>query len=262
MSNSTEEIIALVNDTNSPPKLLTPLLVRFNEPVEETGEGWDTRVMMRANPGKGYRGNVEIFYTRVPLADLGAAPTMRSETGFTKDSLINALNGMLNAFITPDDLEPFEIPELAVGETKVVSIIAKENSLGWRGSADVVIQYGRPYLPAVVHNRKLGAMVHPNVDVNKVPYGKWLSDKFDFTSFRDALAPVKEGYPSLTDPNAVLTVCRKLGFPAFWPYYVSHGKTSQVPDSNQNFTHVAVVHITGGNMVTPMYFHYNAFDEV
>lgn len=261
MSNSTEEIIALVNEKNTPPKLLTTALVRFNEPVEEAGEGWDTRVLMLANPGKGYRGDVEIFYTRIPLSDLNAAPALRSETGFTAESLISSLNGVAGAFITIDDLEPFEIPELALGESKVVTIVSKETSLGWRGSVDISITYGRSHMTAIVYSRILDVMRHPNADENNIPHARWLSDKFDFTSFRDALVPTEWG--RLTDPQAIVTVCTKLGIPPFSPYNVGHAKTSQVAQANTNFTHVAVVEFyNSGRMLSPLYLHYNAFDEV
>lgn len=261
--NSNEKILFLVNESNGPPKLLTSENVSFDIPAPDVGDTWDTKVILKSVPGKGYIGDAELFYTRIPLEDLGLPQTLRSVSGFTKETMLGMFNGKLGSFVGVDDLEPFEVPDIGIDETKTVTLVAKPTSLGWRGTAEITLSYGRTYLDAVVVNRLLPVRIHANA-VNGYPTAQWLSDKIDFTSFRDALVPIfniETQLHYLADPIAIQDVCKLLGFPDFEPGSVVHAFTADVADCNKSFDLVAIVSIVSDSMIGPLYLHYNSFDE-
>ncbi len=260
--NSNEKILSLVNDSNAPPRLLTAENVSFDLPVPDVGITWDTKVILKSVPGQGYVGDAELFYTRISLESLGLPPTLLSVSGFSKETILGMFNGVLGSFVGVDDLEPFEVPDIALDETKTITIIAKETSLGWRGTAEITLSYGRSHLDAIVINRLLPVRVHPNA-TSGLPNARWLSDKFDFTSFRDAFQPVYRSseLSTLFDPEAIQNVCKLLGFPDFVPSNIVHSFTASVDDANKDFDAVVIVTIDSNGMVGPLYLHYNLFDE-
>jgi hypothetical protein len=261
--SSADRLIIILNDEQQPPKEFTSRNLLFDVPVvdtppeEQTGK-WNTKLTLEGVPGRGYYGPADIYYRRVPMSDLGAVE-IRSTSGFTDEQIVSMINNMLGASIDPSELEPIDIPDIALDESKVITITAKPESLGWYGSTTMTLTYGRPYFNSIIADRLLSVLTHGIANVNGLPYAKDLSYEFDFTSMRDAFAKNPSGF--MTDPATLIAKTIELGFPGWNAGRVRDYPTSQITDANKNFDRVAIVDLNSGGMIGPIYLHYKLFDE-
>lgn len=259
--SSAERLLVLLNAANVPPKDFSDATVTFDQPVvdNDSPEQWNSHVVMKAIKFRGYIGEVTVYYNRTPLDLLGNVE-LRSLDQFTNADIISQINNLFGVSIDTDDLEPITIPDLALDETEAVVVTAKTTSLGWIGAITISLTRGRAELSAIIGSRILNVLNHPTqIAQNGLPYAKTLSRSFDFSSFRDAFKANSQGYP--TDAGALQTVTKKLGLPDWSAGRVTDQPTSAVLDSNQAFDRVAIVQCTSPGMVSPLYLHYNNFDE-
>lgn len=260
--SSSGVIILYLNDVNVPPKTLNGVNVSFGTPeVLDDGGDYNTNVRLDAVPGKGYYGFVQLHYNREQLSALGDTH-IQSTTGFTKQMIVDTINSLFSAQMETDDIEDPVIPEIGLGETATVKIIAKSESLGWVGEVDLEFEYAKTALNVIVRSKDLSVLQHSNIYYKSqfqwMPIAKFLSNDMDFTAFRDYMKPDPNG--RMIGVATIQTVMAKLGFPGFRPLTMGDYATSQVPDSNQEFDRVVVLNIETDNMLGPIYLHYNNLD--
>lgn len=259
--NSADKLRRLLNDTNLPPKEFTEVNLRMDPPVTDVGDGYNTRLGLEGIPGRGYYGTDEVFYRRIDLATINRQTPIRSAVPLTPQVVIDLFNAVTGLFLTPDDVEPFIAPELSEGGSAVVTIVALPTSLGFTGSADIPLEYGRSWLDSVVGVRTLPVLKHP---IDRLDYrlsARMLTWSKDFTSLRDSLLPDKTGkYSNWAVLNAA---CLEMGIPSWGQSTVVDYATSEISDSNPSFDRVVIQrNVYSASMLGDLYFHYNILEEV
>lgn len=260
IETSREKLIAFLNADFTPQKEFTKKNLAFSDPAVDLGEEWNTKMLIKGVPGKGYYGQVEVQYRRVSLTQLGDAVEIRQEEPFTIEQICIQLNGLMGAFLSPEDLEEVELPVLTVGQSAVVTLTAKGDSIGWADQVTITITFGKPYLRAVVPSRSLLNTRLPPGGRTDYPSAWALLFYTDFTSYRDALLidPETKLY---TDPDALQALTLRLGIPSWGVMGAGDFSTAEVPTSNQDFDRVVIQGFLGSwGMYGPIYFHYNLLD--
>lgn len=264
--DSNERLLELFNRSNNPPKEFTNRNILLHNPVPQpVGEsGSDTRMVVDGIPGFGYYNGVEVTYKRIPLSDFLAGTTVRSITPITMEGFIGQLNALYGTYIElrVEDLEEFEIPEIAQDETVAISLKAKAESIGFVGEQEVSYTYGRPMLNQVVLNTDLDVLSYIAVknteDFKSALHITW---GIDFTSLRDAIKP--QGNGRMTDWVALQEAAQFLGIPPWAEATVTDISTASDPKANPKFDRVVIQRaVVSGGMKGDLYFHYNLFDEV
>ncbi len=146
--SSFERIITMVNGVNVPTYPLTRESVLFIDVVVDPANKWNTRVVMKAAAGSDYTGQVELFYTRANLTELGVLELV-SEPAFTLESLCDAINLVKTSQLTPIDLTNTEVPAMDTGIPTTFTISADDQSLVWLSNVQVSVVTG---IPKEAHN--------------------------------------------------------------------------------------------------------------
>jgi hypothetical protein len=273
MTPSGEQLIILLNETFIPPTIFSDTNLVFGTPsaAPEDATDYDTVVDVTGVPGRGYFGDAEIHYTRVPLSNLDGLVSLASLDDFTLASIASLMNAAYGTFLDASDFVPQDIASPTQGNSSTVTLVAADTSLGWKGQVDITITHDKPHLNVAISNQRL------NVLTDGASYylnGRDYLWNFDFTSLRDAIAPKyfpinqSFGYSGFTDFATLADVCTKLGIPAFpQPNWVNTNvadyATSQIADSNKNFDRVVIyAPILGGRFYqSSLYFHYNVLEN-
>lgn len=259
--NSADKLRQLLNDTNLPPKEFTERNLRMDLPVADAGEGYNTRLGLEGIPGRGYYGTDDVFYRRIDLSTINRQTPVRTTTPLTDQVVLDLFNSVTALFLTLDDVEPFTPPTLNDGESGEVTIVAKDTSLGFIGSAVIPLEYGRSWLDSMVGVRTLPVLNHPVVRLDYRRSARMLTWSKDFTSLRDSLLPDKKSQYS--NWSVLVAACLDMGIPSWVQAGVGDYATSAVPDSNPLFDRVVIQrNVTSANMVGDLYFHYNILEEV
>lgn len=256
IESSSEKLIDLLNTEFTPQKEFTDKNLRFEVPAEEVTADYNTKMMVKGVPGKGYYGSVELKYRRVPLSEIGEGVELRKEGQLTIEEVCEMLNSSRNTFLAATELEPMTIPNLTAGQSHVITLVAKADSIGWTGSQAITIRFGKPYLSVVIARADLETIKPPGERYD-VPAAWAMLYYHDFTAFRDSLA-IDPKTGRFVDASAVHAVTHKLGIPSWAEQWPGDYPTSAIPESNQAFDRVVVQGYTGsGQMAGPIYFHYN-----
>jgi hypothetical protein len=273
MTPSGEQLVILLNETFVPPTVFTDINLVFGTPTDapDGATDYDTVVIATGQPGRGYYGTAEIHYTRVPLSNLEGLLTLYSETGFTLQSICDGLNNEFATFLDPTDFQSVTIPNIPVGGSGQITLVAADSSLGWKGQFDLPLTYGKPQLKGAIASNKLAVL---SDGLSTWLDGRLFLWNFDFTSLRDAIKPkyypINQyiGYSGFTDFATLSSVCLKLGIPGFPnPGWVNTGvsdySTAQIADSNKNFDRVVIYSpVWGGRFYrSSLYFHYNVLEN-
>lgn len=256
-----EVLLGLMNDLNQPKRLFSDVNVELGDAVPELTENGDTKLLVTAVPGRGYNGSVEVFYRRIPLADAIGDKSVRSLNELTPQVVIDLVNSAAGSFVSLDDLVPFATPTPEEGTATTIVLTAKPESLGFTGTIEITVEYGRSWLDTVVGVRVLGIMQHPIALIGKQS-ARMLSWGKDFTCLRDALKPDKTG--QITDWDRLQTACAAMGIPSWYKGYTIYDRAvADVPDANPRFDRVFIQSYTYSNfMEGQLYFHYNVLEEV
>jgi hypothetical protein len=142
MSNA-DKLLALINADNPYPRPLTFDTVSFSAPLAVAGDGYNTKVTVSSVPGKMFIGNVDVFYHRIELTELGYTGLL-SEAQFTPESILASLNAQCGTDLTLADVEGFTVPTLEVGEPQTVVLTSKSDSFAWAGEKEVELLFGLP----------------------------------------------------------------------------------------------------------------------
>lgn len=271
---SEQKLTDLLNISNLPPKLFDHTRLTYGAPQAVAGSGYDTQVVATGIPGKGYYGDQTISYSRIDLSVLASKVSLFDVNPFTVDSIVSMINAQYATFLETSDLVPPSIPTLTQGGASgTVTLTADTSSIGWKGTVDITITYGKPPLTSVIGSKMLSTLKWADYPYRNGLEMLW---KIDFTSFRDALAvkyyqanPIYLSFNGFTDYEKISDICIKLGIPWFpgpgWNQQVSDHATSEVPGSNTAFDRVVVMApVQAGFFRTydgALYFHYNNFDK-
>ena len=260
--DSASEIRRILNEDNLPPKEFTEQNLALGLPTAaDGGTDYNSSLLLKSIPGRGYWGDDTVYYKRIPLDSIDHSTPLRTTATLTRASIIELVNKTFNLFLTDDDLEPFDIPAIGDGQNGQITITAKPTSLGFLNYMVLIIEYGRAWLDVAVNRRDLAQLKHP-IAVDYRQSARMLTWSVDFTSLRDVLArDAKTG--TYTDVATLQAACGAMGIPLWVQGTVSDQPTSAVPDANQDFDRVVIQRsVVSTNMVGDMYFHYNNLEEI
>lgn len=262
MDTSTTKILDEVNEVNLPKY---PLVDQLNVNLVNVGvidaEDANTEMTIQAMPGRIYTGDVTIRYKRLDLTEILAGADVRGLEPFTKQMIIDLLNTQFQLFLTLEELEDFDAPELEIDQSATITLTAKADSRGFIGTADIDLMYGKTLLDSVVGSRTLLQYRHP-IDVLTRRSARMETWGQDFTSIRDAIKP-KAGSSLYSDWAVVQAACSYLRIPAWTQNTIQDFPTSEIADSNQLFDRVVIQRsVVSNEMVGDVYLHYNILEEV
>lgn len=252
---SKERLYIVLNEQFSPPKEFGDRTLTFKEPSKVDEHDRNTLVTIEGIPGRGYYGEVDVYYDRLSLSDMVEPFIYRTLTTINHHNLANAISNKTGIDLSPHDVISFEIPQLEDGDTRTVEVFASPRSLQWTGSVSIVVEYGRSWLDTSIGRTSLGVLAHPN-DTPKKMYGRMLGWKVDFSGALDSLKRDKRG--RYTDWQTVRYITALLGWPAWNESTITDRATADVPDSNPDFERVIIQYtVSSSRIVGPIYFHYN-----
>lgn len=258
--DSVDKVLALVDETNTPPKPINARSVEAGAVSVEVGEEWNTRIELEGIPGRGYYGPAEFFYDRIALSSVQVSKPLRTEEELTVAVILKLFNAVTGLWVTEDDVEPFTPPDLQEGEEGEVTLTSKPTSKGFIGSIVVPVEFGRAWLDDAVVARNLPVLKHP-IDVSRYASARMLTWSKDFTSLRDVIKPTAVG--KYTDWDTLQAACSQLGIPTWVEGPIVDKATSDVPGSNPLFDRVIVQEqASSTEMLGPIYLHYNILEEV
>lgn len=253
MSNA-DRMYLVLNESFLPPKEFNGKRLTFGPATVTTQFDRDTVVTVTGIPGRGYYGDVDLYYNRMDLTAEVGSFSFRSTEQHTRETVAQALARRYQLDIDPDDFEPFTVPVLEEGQSTDITLTVKADSIQWKGSIPVHLEYGQSWLDDMVGKTTLDAFSHPN-STNRQS-ARLFTWGVDFSGIQAALKPQLNG--DYTDWNAVATLSALLGIPAWVRGKVVDRATVDVPDSNPRFERVVIQQsVTSGVMVGPLYFHYN-----
>jgi hypothetical protein len=146
-----EKLLAAMNALNSPPEPFTLDNVKLSLPQPHAGDNaWNTKITVTAKPGRGYSSSIDFYYHRIDLAEYGLLE-IESPQSFTMDGILVVLNNINErpenekANIAELDLVPVTLPAFAPnGDAHSIILTADRNSLGWTGTAPILLAYNLP----------------------------------------------------------------------------------------------------------------------
>lgn len=160
---------------------------------DETGQ-YNTQITVTAkNENSPYAGAVTLKYQRRDLARLATLVDLKVGMYLPRTTLqvAQAVNARFGTNLTLDDIVQSTALNLTDDEG-VVTLTAKENSLGWTGTVAVTVVKGNYPLSAFLTNTKLAAMNYPTPVASK-PFAELYSYSRDFTAFATNLKAVGVG---------------------------------------------------------------------
>lgn len=257
-----ERIYTQLNELNTPFRILSDRTIRMGSPVLNEEGPYNTRLNLKAQPGRGYIGDVDVYFDRVPLKDLVEQTELRSQDAWSISLIVQLIQASAGIPLSTEDFEPFEAPVLQPGESQQLTVKLKEGSLGYYGDLTLDLLYGKPWLDTVIGSKVLGVQNHPvTFRQEGYPSLRQLTWAVDFTCVRDALVVNKSG--TYTDFGAVQQMCQFLNIPAWSPNRIGHYDTKDVKDANPAFDRVVIQSRgTQGPPYGDVYLHYNLLDEV
>lgn len=260
------QVLQLINEQNTLSRPLSLENVALALPVKKGADDpRNTGVQVAGIHGKGYKGQIEIFYDRHDLPELfaeaGITPALRSTTveAITPAWIIAQLNAKHGLYLEAADLETIDIPVFTdLEETHDIEIAVKDDSWNWVGTITLQMTYGNPLLETVVLVQLLPVLVHPE-DMKLLGNrrsGQMSTYNFDFTAYKDDLQidPKRRRWLNF---DRVMEIGAKAGLPAWSNNIVGDYPTSAIPGSNPKFQRVMVQNVSAGGVIGPIYFHYD-----
>jgi len=253
MANA-ERMFVVLNDMFTPPKEFTEKRLSFSVPQPTTEHDRNTLVTISGIPGRGYYGEVDVYYDRMDLADYVTSFDFRSLETMTREMIVLGLSNKFGLDINPEDFEEYTPPVLGDGEAISSRIEIAETSLQWFGGLDLNLSFGPSWLDSMIGTTDLDIFKHPNA-TNRQSSRMWTWGA-DFSGIQDALKPTAKG--EYSDWALVQTVARAMGIPDWVKGKVVDKATAEVPDANPAFQRVVIQStVQSGLLQGAMYFHYN-----
>lgn len=254
MARSKENLYIVLNTQFNPPRDFSDKTIKYGLPQKTNLHDRNTTVRISGVAGRGYYGDVDVYYNRLDISDVVPLFEFRSQKELNRENVVTGLRNKHEIDIEPVDFDPFTLPPLEDGEVLERLFQVSANSLQWTGKLNAVLEFGPSWLDTVIKNTDLTVQRHPN-DLPTRIYGRMLGWDVDFTGVLDMLKPVNGRYPNFLDVRKMTSA---LGWPLFGDYAIQDLPVSQVPLANPAFDRVIVQTTTNSSRISgPIYFHYN-----
>lgn len=141
---SFDRLVTMIHKKNVVTYPLTRENVAFGNPAVDNEAQWNTRLNVHGIANKGYRGQVEVFYTRVSMTAMGRLIELVQEAPWTMDRVLQVINIKKTAQLTTDDLTNPYLPMIQTGEIVSFQMSAAASSLVWLGNTQIRLLHGIP----------------------------------------------------------------------------------------------------------------------
>ena len=151
--SSFDRVIEMVYEKNRPTYPLNPNSVSLNDLTVEAAPTHNTRITMVARNRRdgGYSGQVDLFYTRVPLSALGRLAFWREEP-YRYEDIFPLINQSKIAQMGPEDFTNEGLPPMERGVPVKFILSARDGSLAWLGNTQVELLIGVPAIAPAFDN--------------------------------------------------------------------------------------------------------------
>ena len=144
MTTTNVLLFELINSSNKARYKIKPTDVIASDPQLDISTNSNSKILLTAAPKSGMSGQLWVYYNRESVSNVRLPTQLMSEITFTVESILLALNSKLLVPITLEDLEPFTLPVLNVGDILTINLKAREESFAWIGETQLSILFGLP----------------------------------------------------------------------------------------------------------------------
>lgn len=249
MTQSLPDVLAAINTANSTAYKVSEINFGVPEALSGTWKGQvtsrNTGIRLTAKAGSPYQGKRDLTYDRLNLATLNATNLPGFKCAAYNATTVHTLLPMLQYWtgiqFTTDDLE--DDPLVDNGDnTQSVTLRAKAGSLGWIGSAPLVITKGAAPIDQLITVTSLNGLNYPTASDTDT-YGAMYLYPYDYTSYFDTLNPIAPGV--LTSPQADALVSMLLATD------IGTGKTSWVNSAGVTSWNLAGATVVSNGLNSP-----------
>lgn len=235
----------------------------------------NTVVRLSAAPGSPYKGNKQVVYDRLNLANLAGLKGFSVLAYQIADvhGLIPAILNYTGLHFSTADLNNVPLVDNGDGNLKAV-LTAHPDSIAWIGSVELIVKPGGVPLDNAVVEPNLPGLNYPT-DNDQDTFGAVYLYGYDFTTYFDDIAMMGAGVLSSGDADKLVTALKATDISsgaALWTNadgvtswnlkgatVVSNGLNSSSLPTNQAYKYVMALTLAAG-VTTPagtMYLHYN-----
>lgn len=209
MTQSLPDVLAAINTANSTAYKVTEISFGVPEALSGTWKGQvtsrNTGVRITAVPGSPYQGKRDLTYDRLNLGTLNATNLPGFKCSAYNVTTVHGLLPMLQYWtgihFTTADLE--DDPLVDNGDnTQSVTLRAKAGSLGWIGTAPLVVSKGAAPIDQLITVTSLNGLNYPTPSDTDT-YGAMYLYPYDYTTYFDTLSPIAPGVLTSTQADAL-----------------------------------------------------------
>lgn len=276
---SLDSLLYYVNLANGTAYTLTDLLVSKPQVVSgswhEQVTTKNTVVRLSAAPGSPYKGNKQVVYDRLNLANLAGLKGFSVFAYQIPDvhGLIPAIANYTGLHFSTADLNNVSLVDNGDGNLKAV-LTAHPDSIAWVGSVELIVKPGGVPLDEAVAAPNLPGLNYPTAN-DQDTFGAVYLYGYDFTTFFNDVALMPTGVLSGINADKLVTALKATDISsgaALWTNadgatawnlkgatVVSNGLNSSTLPTNQAYKYVMGLTLAAG-VITPagtMYLHYN-----
>jgi hypothetical protein len=209
MTQSLPDVLAAINAANSTAYKATEISFGVPEALSGTWKGQvtsrNTGVRITAVPGGPYQGKRDLTYDRLSLGTLNATNFPGFKCSAYNVTTVHGLLPMLRYWtgiqFTTDDLEDDPLVDNG-NNTQSVTLRAKAASLGWIGSAPLVVSKGAAPIDQLISVTSLNGLNYPTAS-DADTYGAMYLYPYDYTTYFDTLSPIAPGVLTSTQADAL-----------------------------------------------------------
>jgi len=276
---SLDSLLYYVNLANATSYSLTDLLVSKPQVVEGSWHEQvtlkNTVVRLSAAPGSPYKGNKQVVYDRLNLANLAGLKGFQVLAYQIPDvhGLIPAIANYTGLHFSTADLNNVPLVDNGDGNLKAV-LTAHPDSIAWVGSVELIVKPGGVPLDSAVVEPNLPGLNYPTANDTDT-FGAVYLYGYDFTTYFSDVSMIAPGVLSSGNADKLVTALKALDISsgaALWTNtdgatawnlkgasVVSNGLNSSSLPTNQSYKYVMALNLAAG-VITPagtMYLHYN-----
>lgn len=281
MTPSLVDVLSAINTANSTAYTTNDITFGKPEALAGTWKGQvttrNTGIRVSAKAGGAYQGGRDLTYDRLNLASLTATNLAGFKCSAYNVTDVHSLLPMLKYWtgiqFGTDDLE--NSPLVDNGDTtKTATLTAKVDSLGWIGSATLVVTKGSASIDELITVTSLNGLNYPTAN-DQDTFGALYLYPYDFTSYFSTLSAISPGVitDAQADAIAAMLLATDLGSgKALWTNtpgatawnladatVVSNGLNTPALPTNSAYKYVMGLQLDS-SVLTPaglMYLHYN-----
>lgn len=281
MTPSLTDFLKALNTANSTAYTVNDITFGVPQALSGTWQGQvttrNTGVRVTAKAGGPYQGKRDLTYDRLNLASLTATNLAGFQCSAYNITTVHTLLPMLKYWtgiqFTTDDLE--NNPLVDNGDnTSTTTLTAKAGSLGWIGSATLIVTRGAAPIDQLVTVTSLNGLNYPTAN-DQDTFGALYLYPYDYTSYFSTMSAIAPGVIAGTQADALVAMllATDLGAgKALWvnnpgvtawnlagATVVSNGLNTPALPTNSTYKYVMGLQLDPA-VLTPaglMYLHYN-----